>query len=304
MPSDVGVAGGQLVDAQRPGVVGSDPQVVVESDLSPGDRPCTGPGRLHMLPEPHRASALMHHQVSGVFRLVLQRVHRHVWVVRHLLSHQQGGAAGESTGPGLARPHLHFHPLGLELRLFCRSGALVVRAHQPCRRRRVGPWAQRLGPRHIRVRFLVLIVHEYVAEDVQEGCPWVVCRPLCGGGQTAPTAVGPDVKVQAARGHPSASVGVLLSPRGLDEPQAAVPCAGGVEEVDQSVAPPWGGRWAPVRGCSSGGAHRCTGGVIGEGLVRPVVPVPGRRVWHRQAARVAVLQLGDAQRDDVPRGGL
>ena len=44
--------------------------------------------------------------------------------------------------------------------------------------------------------------------------------------------------------------------------------------------------------------------VVREGVVRPVVPVPGRRVWHPQAARVGVPQLGGAQRDDVARGGL
>ena len=41
----------------------------------------------------------------------------------------------------------------------------------------------------------------------------------------------------AALTHPWAGVGVLLSPRGVDEPQAGVPRAGGVEEVDQGVAP-------------------------------------------------------------------
>ena len=46
------------------------------------------------------------------------------------------------------------------------------------------------------------------------------------------------MKVQAVQGHPWASVGVLLGPRGVDESQAGVPRAGGVEEVDQSVAPP------------------------------------------------------------------
>ena len=108
-------------------------------------------------------------------------VHCHVWVMRHLRNYQQGGAAGEPTWPGLACPHLHYHPLGLELRLLRRPGALVVRSHQPHRRRRVGPRAQRLGPRHIRVRFLVLTVREHVAEDVQEGRGWVVSRPLRGG---------------------------------------------------------------------------------------------------------------------------
>ena len=134
-----------------------------------------------MFAEARRASALVYHQVSRVLRLVLQRVHCHVWVVWHLRNYQQGGAAGESTGPGLACPHLHYHPLRLELRLLRRSGALVVRSHQPYRRRRVGPWAQGLGPRHIRVRLLVFTFREYVAEDVQEYCRWVVCRPLLGG---------------------------------------------------------------------------------------------------------------------------
>ena len=131
VPSDIGVAGGQLVYVQRPGVVGADCRVVVESDLSSGDRARPGPERCYVLSEPGRASALVHHQVSGVFRLVLQRVHRHVWVMWHLISHQQGGCAGESTGPGLACPHLHYHPLGPQLRLFRRSGALVARGHQP-----------------------------------------------------------------------------------------------------------------------------------------------------------------------------
>ena len=46
------------------------------------------------------------------------------------------------------------------------------------------------------------------------------------------------MEVQAVRGHPWAGVGVLLSPGGVDESQAGVPCAGGVEEVDQGVTPP------------------------------------------------------------------
>ena len=233
------MARGQLVHAQRPGVAGADRRVVLQSDLCPGIVLAQDRSTVTCWDSsPRRASALVHHQVSCVLRLVLQRVHRHVRVMRHPRSYQRGGAAGESTGPGLARPHLHYHPLGQELRLFRRSGALVVRGHQPYRRRRVGPWAQRLGPRHIRVRFLVLTVLEYVAEDIQEGRPWVVCRPLCAEGQTALTAVATNVEVQAVRGHPWASVGVLLSPRGSDEPQAGVRRADGVEKVDQSVAPP------------------------------------------------------------------
>ena len=84
---------------------------------------------------------------------------------------------GESTGPGLACSHLHYHPLGLELRLLRRSGALVVRGHQPHRRRRVGPGAQGLGPHHISVRLLVLAFREYVVEDVHEDRRQVVRRP-------------------------------------------------------------------------------------------------------------------------------
>ena len=121
----------------------------------------------------------------------------------------------------------------------------------------------------------------------------------CGeGGQAASRAVAPDVRVQAVRGHLWASVGVLLSPRGLDEPQAGVPRAGRVEEVNQSVAPSGlvGGLLlaaaivrvfigAPVEAFP----HRRWPlvDVVREGVVRPVVPMPRCRVWHRQAARVA-----------------
>ena len=122
-----------------------------------------------MFPEPQLAPALVYHQVSGVLRLVIQCVQCHVWVVRHLCSYQQGDAAGEPTEPGLICPHLHAHPFGLKLRLLRRSGALVVRSHQPHQRQRVGPWAHGLGPRHIRVGLLLLTLREYVVEDVQEG---------------------------------------------------------------------------------------------------------------------------------------
>ena len=98
--------------------------------------------------------------------------------------------------------------------------------------------------------------------------------------------------MQAVRGRQWASVGVLLSPRGVDEPQAGVPRAGGVEQVDQGVAPSGvvGGPLlatalvqvlvgAPVEALP----HRRWPWVVvvGEGVVRPVVPVSGRRVWHR-----------------------
>ena len=182
VPPAVRVSGGQVVHAQRPGVAGADRRVVVQSDPCSSNGAWAGPDRRHMFPEPTRNSALVHHQVSRVLWLVLRGIHCHVWVVRHLRSYQQGSAAGESTRPGLTCPHLHDHPLGLELRLLRRSGAWVVRRHEPHRHRRVGPWAQGLGPRHICVRLLVLAFREYVAEDVQDGRPWVVCRPLRGGG--------------------------------------------------------------------------------------------------------------------------
>ena len=108
VPPDVGVAGGQLVHAQRPGVAGADRWLVVQPDFCSGDCACQGPKCRHMFLEPGRASALVHHQVSRVLRLVLQRVHCHVWVVRHPRSYQQGGATEESTGAwaGLPPPAL------------------------------------------------------------------------------------------------------------------------------------------------------------------------------------------------------
>ena len=197
VPPEIGVAEGQLVHVQRPSVVGADSRVVSASDLSSGDRARPGWERRYVFPKPRLAPVLVHHQVPRVSRLVLQRVHRHVRVQWHLRSHQQGGAAGESTRLGLAFLHLHYHPLGSELRLLRCPGALVIRGHQPHRRRHVGPWAWRLGPRHMRVRCLVHAVCQYVAEDAQRGRGWMIGRPLRGRGQTALTAVAPDVEVQA-----------------------------------------------------------------------------------------------------------
>ena len=133
------MAGSQLAHVQRLGVVRADCQVVGESDLRSSNHAHTVDERCYVLPEPGQASALVHHQVSRVTRPVLQRVHRHVWAVWHFCSHQECSAAGESTGPGPAIPHLHYHTLGPELRLFRRSGALAVRCHQPHWRQRVGP---------------------------------------------------------------------------------------------------------------------------------------------------------------------
>ena len=60
-----------------------------------------------MFPEQRQASALVYHQVSRVLRLVLQRLHCHVWVLRHLRNYQQGGAAGEPAGPAATCTIVH-----------------------------------------------------------------------------------------------------------------------------------------------------------------------------------------------------
>ena len=94
-------------------------------------------------------------------------------------------------------------------------------------------------------------------------------------------------------------MGGLFSPRGVDESQSGVPRASGVAEVDQSVAPP-----GVVAGLLLTAAilkvfigalveallhrRRSRVAVVGKAVVRPVVPMPRRRVRHRQAARVTV----------------
>ena len=105
--------------------------------------------------------------------------------------------------------------------------------------------------------------------------------------------------MQAVRGHPWASVGVLLSPRGVDESQGGVPRAGGVEKVDQSVAPPGvvGGLLlaAAIMEVFIGALveafphrRRPRVVVVREAVVWPVVPMPRRHARRCQAARVAV----------------
>ena len=87
MPLDVAVAWGQLVHAQCPSVVRAECRLFVESDLRSGDRARPGPERRYLFPKPRQASALVHHQVSCVFRLVVRCVHRQGRVVWHRCSH-------------------------------------------------------------------------------------------------------------------------------------------------------------------------------------------------------------------------
>ena len=113
--------------------------------------------------------------------------------------------------------------------------------------------------------------------------------PPAWGETGCPDGDSPDVEVQAIRGHPWAGVGVMPSPRGVDEPQAGVPRARGVEKVHQGAAPPGlvsGLLFAAVvsevliGALIEAFAHRCWPRVVvvGEGVVRPVVPVPRRLV--------------------------
>ena len=102
----------------------------------------------------------------------------------------------------------------------------------------------------------------------------------------------------------------------MEESQAGVLCAGGVEEVDQGVTPPGvvGGLLlaativevfidALVEAFPHCRRPRVV--VVGEGVAWPVVPMPRHCVRHRQAARAAVWSpLRRAQRDDVAWRGL
>ena len=107
------------------------------------------------------------------------------------------------------------------------------------------------------------------------------------------------MEVQAVRGHPWAGPGVLLSPRGPDESQAGIPCAGCVEEVDKGVAPPGVIGGLPLAAAivevligafveAFPHRRRPRVVVVGDWVAWPVVFTPRRCVRHRQAARVAV----------------
>ena len=77
------------------------------------------------------------------------------------------------------------------------------------------------------------------------------------------------MEVQVVRGHLRASVGVLLSPRWMDKPEAEVR-AGDVEKVDQGVAPPGliGGPLSPLFAAA-----------VVEVLIGALVETPPHRCW-------------------------
>ena len=137
----------------------------------------------------------------------------------------------------------------------------------------------------------------------------------CVGGTGCPDGGSPLRGGAGRLAQPRAGVGVLLSPRGVDEPQAGVPRVGSVEHLDYGIAPS-GMVDGPLLAAAvvevligalvEAVPHRCWPWVVVvlQGVVRPVVPVPGRRSWHRQATPVAVPRLGGTQRDDIAQGGL
>ena len=120
---------------------------------------------------------------------------------------------GSPRGLGWPAPTCITNPFGPELCLLPPLGALAVCRYQPHRCWLVGLWAQGLGPRDVHIGSLVFAVHQHVTEDVHEGRWRVIRRPLRPGGQVVLAAVAPYVEVQAVRGHPRASVGVLFGPR-------------------------------------------------------------------------------------------
>ena len=89
-----GWPGGTLLYTQCQSVVSAGCRLIVEPDLVPVD--CNRPGseRRQALLEPCWFPALMYHQVPRVLGLVLQGMHRPVWVVWHCRSYQPDGAAG------------------------------------------------------------------------------------------------------------------------------------------------------------------------------------------------------------------
>ena len=123
----------------------------------------------------------------------------------------------------------------------------------------------------------------------------MVCYPVCKGGQLALTAIATHMEVYTGSGHPRSCVGVLFGPLGVDELQAVVLRACVVQQVYQGLAPPSlvrGSLFSPAVVEVLFGAqtlpHRHWPRVIifQEGVMPPVLPVPGRSVRHRKAAFV------------------
>ena len=156
VPPDVGVAGSQLVDAQRPGVAGA--------NLSHG-----GPPRWCTTRCPVSSG-----WSSSVCTAMCGSCGTSVTTSRAV-------RRGSPRGPGSPAPTC---TITHSVWSCACSVAQVHWSSVVTNHTGVGPWGreQRLGPSHIRVRLLVLTFREYVAEDVQEGRRWVVCRLLRGGG--------------------------------------------------------------------------------------------------------------------------
>ena len=123
-----------------------------------------------MFLEPRRASALVHHQVSRVLWLVLQRVHCHVWVVRHPRSYPWSPRGLGWPAPTCTITYSAWSCACPAARVHWSS---VVTNHTG-----IGAWGRgRRGSRHA-----TSALGSRVVEDVHEGCRRVVRRPPHGGG--------------------------------------------------------------------------------------------------------------------------
>ena len=76
-----------MVYTQGRSVVVAGHQLIVETDVGPGDGTRPESKCRHVLPKPRWASALMYQQVPRILELVLQRVQRNVQVLWHRRSH-------------------------------------------------------------------------------------------------------------------------------------------------------------------------------------------------------------------------
>ena len=142
-------------------------------------------------------------------------------------------------------------------------------------------------------------VYRGVLKNLHEGCWRVVCYSAGRQGRVALAAVAANMEVQNIRCHPRACVGVLLGPGRVNEPQAGVQAAGGVEQVAEGLAP-----FGPVHGSllsatvvevlfgalveTLSHCHQPRVIVVIEGLLWSVPPVLGCCIRQREAASLLV----------------